>query len=56
MKTKDRRNIKAKVIIDMSMSLDGFIAGPDGYARIAPFRLSAVFGSLGSKRSLRLPD
>ncbi|MDQ6867413.1 MAG: dihydrofolate reductase family protein [Pseudomonadota bacterium] len=35
MKTKDRRNIKAKVIIDMSMSLDGFIAGPDGYARIA---------------------
>jgi hypothetical protein len=34
-KTKDRRNIKAKVIIDMSMSLDGFIAGPDGYARIA---------------------
>jgi hypothetical protein len=34
-KTKDRRNIKAKVIMDMSMSLDGFIAGPDGYARIA---------------------
>jgi hypothetical protein len=34
-KTKNRRNIKAKVIIDMSMSLDGFIAGPDGYARIA---------------------
>jgi hypothetical protein len=33
-KTKNRRNIKAKVIIDMSMSLDGFIAGPDGYARI----------------------
>jgi hypothetical protein len=25
----------ANVIIDMSMSLDGFIAGPDGYARIA---------------------
>jgi hypothetical protein len=38
-KTKDRRNIKAKVIIDMSMSLDGFIAGPDGYARIARVQL-----------------